>query len=57
MPNVYHDQIFNPKSITSKNLDNMLLSSNLKSTNLLDDSNQNITDTKKTEHARETDLF
>ena len=35
----------------------MLFSSNLKSTSFLDDSNQNITDTKKTEHARETDLF
>ena len=57
MPNVYYDQIFNPKSITSKNLDNMLLSCNLKSTSLLDDINQNITDTKKTEHDRETDLF
>ena len=57
MPSVYHEQILDPKSMISKNIDDMLLYSHQKSTSLPNQSDQNISDKKRTEHTKESNIF
>ena len=57
--NVNDELILNSKSIPNNNLekDDILLSCNLKSTYLLDNSSKNLIDSKKAETVRELDLY
>ena len=57
MPSVYHEQILDSKSMISKNIDDMLLYSHQKSTSLPNQSDQNISDKKRTEHTKESNIF